>query len=393
MGQDPSYAVCCLSWDPWSAQSIQDASSQAYEYIVRPCDRHRLSHSHRRLSRGPQGHHCGDDTNNHDLQQHDHDFEQHRHMDQHDRRTGEQDHRIEQQSDHFERQMLTLRTLLPQFQHPEHQPRKLQPHPPNPQYRPIGLQSSGQAPRLRSGLHQSNDPQPRPSRPMHQEPLPPGSQQHGPHFSIKPSQSDSSPLQPHGSLRGSTPLGSGGQPKDHDKPPQPQGQPVLPRGPSQPSECPSKPHEHPPLTIHVLSYSKDIGRPQLLIPTFKFDVSKLSPPEKGIQERFTGRDPELANTFFNTADHEAQYQAMLADTKDTIRRWRCRTKPLSDEVAVLVGCHAGMHRSVAIAERLAKDMAGWHGPGVDSVRCLHMDLGESWIKQQWRLNKGKRPAS
>jgi hypothetical protein len=60
---------------------------------------------------------------------------------------------------------------------------------------------------------------------------------------------------------------------------------------------------------------------------------------------------------------------------------------------VLVGCHAGMHRSVAIAERLAKDMAGWHGPGVDSVRCLHMDLGESWIKQQWRLNKGKRPAN
>lgn len=84
---------------------------------------------------------------------------------------------------------------------------------------------------------------------------------------------------------------------------------------------------------------------------------------------------------------------MLADTKDTIRRWRCRIKPLSDEVAVLVGSRAGMHRSVAIAERLAKDMAEWHGPGVDSVRCLHMDLGESWIKQQWRLNKGKRRAN
>lgn len=83
---------------------------------------------------------------------------------------------------------------------------------------------------------------------------------------------------------------------------------------------------------------------------------------------------------------------MLADTKDAIRKGRCRAKPLRDEVAVLVGCHAGMHRSVAVAERLAKDMAGWHGPGVDSVRCLHMDLGQSWIKQQWRLKKGKRPA-
>lgn len=148
----------------------------------------------------------------------------------------------------------------------------------------MGLQSSGEASRLRSGLHHSDDPWPRPSRPMSQTPLPPGPQQHGPHPSIKPSQSDSSPLQPHRSPRGSTHLGFWGQPKDHNNY-------------HNLSECPSKPHQHPSLTIHVLSYSKEIGRPQLLTTTFKFDVSGLSSLENKIQERFTGQDPELANTF------------------------------------------------------------------------------------------------
>ncbi len=124
--------------------------------------------------------------------------------------------------------------------------------------------------------------------------------------------------------------------------------------------------------------------------TLDFDVSKLAPPKKDIQERFAGRDPELANTFFNTADHEAQYQAMLKATKNSIRTWRCPANPPEDEIAVLIGCQAGMHRSVAVAERLAKDIGGWHGSGVDSVRCMHMDLAENWMKQQRRLKDGIR---
>ena len=49
---------------------------------------------------------------------------------------------------------------------------------------------------------------------------------------------------------------------------------------------------------------------------------------------------------------------------------------------MLVECVAGMHRSVAVAERLAKDLSAWHGPNVDFVRCLHMDLKAGWLCQQ-----------
>ena len=81
---------------------------------------------------------------------------------------------------------------------------------------------------------------------------------------------------------------------------------------------------HLPLTIHVTSYSIRQGKLNLHMPTHVFNVHSLAPPPKDICRRFTGRDPELANIFFSTADHEAQYRAMLQDAKDSIRGWRRR---------------------------------------------------------------------
>ena len=161
------------------------------------------------------------------------------------------------------------------------------------------------------------------------------------------------------------------------------------------SQCdnfPSRSHDHPPLTIYITSYSKVIGMPRSLMPTIDLDVSLFATPKREILNRFTGRDAEFTNTFFNTADHEDRYQEILAEAKDATRAYRPLAKSQGDEVALLVGCHAGMHRSVAVAERLAKDMQEWHGPGVDSVRCLHMDLAEGWLKQQRSLKTRNQPA-
>ena len=125
------------------------------------------------------------------------------------------------------------------------------------------------------------------------------------------------------------------------------------------------------------------------MPHFNFDVSNLIPPHEDLCRRFTGRDPELANTFFNTADHEARYQRILVDTQTGIDEWlELGARLPRRDFAVLVGCRAGMHRSVAVAERLAKDLGKLRGPGMDLVRCLHMDLGANWLKQRTRLRSG-----
>ena len=159
--------------------------------------------------------------------------------------------------------------------------------------------------------------------------------------------------------------------------------------PAQPDGCASRSHDHPSLIIHVISYSMANGKPLAFMPAFNIDARNFATPKNEMCERYTGRDPEFANTLFNTADHEVLYQRIVADAKNTIRVWRHGANP-PEEVAVLVGCKAGMHRSVAVAERLAKEMGKWHGLGVDSVRCLHVDLGMNWLHLNWRLKKGKQ---
>lgn len=63
--------------------------------------------------------------------------------------------------------------------------------------------------------------------------------------------------------------------------------------------------------------------------------------------------------------HERNYQSFLASLEDWLyARLADRQAGPGACVAVLVNCTAGMHRSVAVAERLARDVEGcgrWAG--------------------------------
>ena len=92
--------------------------------------------------------------------------------------------------------------------------------------------------------------------------------------------------------------------------------------PAQPDGCASRSHDHPSLIIHVISYSIANGKPLAFMPAFNIDARNFATPKNEMCERYTGRDPEFANTLFNTADHEVLYQRIVADAKNTIRVWR-----------------------------------------------------------------------
>lgn len=135
------------------------------------------------------------------------------------------------------------------------------------------------------------------------------------------------------------------------------------------SNWPRRPHE---LRITFISYSMRNGEPFLRVPVLlRFPCHELEPPDPYILHHWHGLNPELAHSFFANPDNEDAYQANVALLHSSLDR----VPQSMTHVAVLTSCRAGMHRSVAMAERLAREVGGWHGLRVE--RCKHYDLEES----------------
>lgn len=116
-------------------------------------------------------------------------------------------------------------------------------------------------------------------------------------------------------------------------------------------------------------------------------ATRFASPSIKVQKNHTGLDAEVATAIFGIEANRKLYRRILTDT----------TKDL-DKIASLGGCvsilmysTAGMHRSVAVAERLAKDLKrtkGWE------VQCKHLDMeqgaaDERRLERDKRLGKGK----
>lgn len=129
---------------------------------------------------------------------------------------------------------------------------------------------------------------------------------------------------------------------------------------------------HPALKITFMSYSMRKGEPHLHIPVLqRVECHELVPPHSHILRRSHGLNPELSNAFFALPASENAYHEALALLQSHLRQVPIHVA----HVAVLTSCRAGMHRSVAMAERLANEVGGWHGVRVG--RCKHIDLKDS----------------
>lgn len=153
--------------------------------------------------------------------------------------------------------------------------------------------------------------------------------------------------------------------------PQPQPQP-RPRAPT--------------LHITFLSYADALGPPRLRVPTLlTINCLSLHAPSFRLQKRYTGLDRPLAAAVFARSRNEDAYQRALDRIFAHVRHYwtttPCSSSSSSErgaeregEVAILVKCVRGMHRSVAMAERLAGEVGRWRGV---RVSCEHLDLGEA----------------
>ena len=108
----------------------------------------------------------------------------------------------------------------------------------------------------------------------------------------------------------------------------------------------------------------------------EFDLRKFRAPPRSLTRFYTGLDREVIDNFWSHPEHEHKYQRAL--TK--IKRLVLDLTPADPyNVAVLVYCTAGVHRSVVFMARLFRDLKRW--PQV-TVSGHHFDLREAIEKRR-----------
>ena len=132
--------------------------------------------------------------------------------------------------------------------------------------------------------------------------------------------------------------------------------------------------------VHLITYGHEYGKPQVLNfdSVLKLDLSGLEAPPRDLCDHFTGQDTLLVNSFFSVPANEKTFENALAELRYEIRK-EAKRQPPGRCIAFRINCTIGRHRSVAMAERLAKAVASMD---FSRAECLHLDL-----------KKGSKPPS
>ena len=142
----------------------------------------------------------------------------------------------------------------------------------------------------------------------------------------------------------------------------------------------------PPPTLRILVTSFPINhQPPAHYPEIDLvDCSELQPPSRAICNRFTGLEPEVAQAVFSNHTTSRLYATVLRELKQEIHHWDFREGRC---LVVPVACRAGVHRSVAMAERIAKTISEWQrSPLPLAVQVWHQSLWKR-VKKHRRDNR------
>lgn len=123
--------------------------------------------------------------------------------------------------------------------------------------------------------------------------------------------------------------------------------------------------------VHFITFGRNYGPTQVdgRFPTIlSLDLSHHLPPPPHLCESLTGLDEKLSESFFSIRENKEQFRITL----DMLEQ-KMRLEPQGACVAVLINCRAGMHRSVAMAEKLAMEVRRWDG---FKAECMHLDVGK-----------------
>ena len=112
------------------------------------------------------------------------------------------------------------------------------------------------------------------------------------------------------------------------------------------------------------------------------DCTDLRPPPPPMCDRYTGLNPKIEEIFFSDPRNEQVFHSVCRAIKRAIRHWDFSAGP---DLEIPVACKAGCHRSVAMAERLGREISCWAGaPFKLGVSVEHFNLGITVVKNKHR---------
>ena len=101
---------------------------------------------------------------------------------------------------------------------------------------------------------------------------------------------------------------------------------------------------------------------------------RLRAPPDALLERYTGLSPQIEKAFFDIPENSSAFEDAFRAIKRTIRRWDFAE---GADLNIPVACHIGCHRSVAMAERIAKKISLWeNAPWKVKVYVVHHTLAQ-----------------
>ena len=139
---------------------------------------------------------------------------------------------------------------------------------------------------------------------------------------------------------------------------------------------------NPKVHLHFCTFGVERpARPDVFLPVLLEIDCRITSPAKELRSHYTGLDAIIVNDIFSRPENEAMYQDHLAEIKHRVRSLK-RADPRAFLIPVY--CGAGVHRSVAISERLMHDLKHW--PYVTS-QVTYLNLRDA-IEKRVRKNPG-----
>ena len=112
------------------------------------------------------------------------------------------------------------------------------------------------------------------------------------------------------------------------------------------------------------------------------DCTRLRAPPRHMCNRYTGVNPKIEEEFFSEPNSERVFRTVYRALKSDIRGWDFSE---GADLEVPVACMAGCHRSVAMAERLGREISCLEGAPFKLDVCVgHFNVAIEVIKRKHR---------
>lgn len=154
------------------------------------------------------------------------------------------------------------------------------------------------------------------------------------------------------------------------------------------NDMPPPPHARPQrrceLKINFYTCGRDFDfRPYTDFAPCILNISCVSmqPPPQALCVRFSGRDRELSDWLFARREYRVKYGHALEKIADAVERWRPRRH--GQRFCAIVKCMHGMHRSVAMADKLAREVSRWDGVKVSVEYVLLSQFRHCGNRSAW----------